>query len=262
MDVPSHRRRASVQCAWRSGRATRCARAPVLRCGAADGGAATATAARWQGRAVPPRPRRRATAPPARRGAAPAARRVRPRSAAPTRTVPAGGARRRSRRLHGRVPRRRPGPAGRRWSSAGRRWAASASTWAAFRPRRCCMRPRSSTKPRPCRAHGVTFGAPQIDLDKLRDWKNSVVAQAHRRTRRASPSSARSKWCAASAGSPASRVVEVDRHDGKPSCSASSSASSRRVPSQREVAVRAGRSAHHRFHRRARTAEHARSACW
>ncbi|MFT5755931.1 MAG: dihydrolipoamide dehydrogenase [Alteromonadaceae bacterium] len=26
-------------------------------------------------------------------------------------------------------------------------------------------------------SHGVTFGAPQIDLDKIRDWKNSVVGQ-------------------------------------------------------------------------------------
>ena len=26
-------------------------------------------------------------------------------------------------------------------------------------------------------SHGVTFGAPEIDLDKIRDWKDSVVAQ-------------------------------------------------------------------------------------
>jgi len=26
-------------------------------------------------------------------------------------------------------------------------------------------------------SHGVTFGAPQIDLDKIRDWKDSVIGQ-------------------------------------------------------------------------------------
>ena len=26
-------------------------------------------------------------------------------------------------------------------------------------------------------SHGVTFGAPQIDLDKVRDWKDSVIGQ-------------------------------------------------------------------------------------
>jgi len=26
-------------------------------------------------------------------------------------------------------------------------------------------------------SHGVTFGAPQIDLDKIRDWKESVISQ-------------------------------------------------------------------------------------
>ena len=26
-------------------------------------------------------------------------------------------------------------------------------------------------------SHGVTFGAPQIDLDKIRSWKESVVGQ-------------------------------------------------------------------------------------
>ena len=24
-------------------------------------------------------------------------------------------------------------------------------------------------------SHGVTFGKPQIDLDKIRDWKESVI---------------------------------------------------------------------------------------
>ena len=52
------------------------------------------------------------------------------------------GARRRPRRLLGRLPRRRPRHEDRCWSSATRRSAASASTSAASRRRRCCTSPR------------------------------------------------------------------------------------------------------------------------
>ena len=42
--------------------------------------------------------------------------------------------------------------------------------------RRCCTTPRSSTR-RELAAHGISFGEPKIDLDKLRGYKDSVVAK-------------------------------------------------------------------------------------
>ena len=52
-------------------------------------------------------------------------------------------------------------------------------------------------------AHGIAFGEPTIDLDKLRDWKSSVVKQAHRRPHDARQAAQGRGGAAASAGSSA-----------------------------------------------------------
>ena len=51
---------------------------------------------------------------------------------------------------------------------------AFASTSAASRPRRCCTPPRSSPRPRRWRIRGQV-GKPEVDVDALRGWKESVV---------------------------------------------------------------------------------------
>ena len=52
------------------------------------------------------------------------------------------------------------------------------------RPRRCCMSPRSSTRRKRMARHGVAFGEPKIDIDKLRGYKDKRRRQADRRPRR------------------------------------------------------------------------------
>ena len=55
--------------------------------------------------------------------------------------------------------------------------AASASTAAASRRRRCSTSPSSSTKRGTPSQFGVEFAPPQIDLDKLRAFKDGVVSK-------------------------------------------------------------------------------------
>ena len=49
-------------------------------------------------------------------------------------------------------------------------------------------------------AHGITFGKPQIDLNKLRGWKDKVVGKLLAASP-AWPRCAKSMWCAASVNS-------------------------------------------------------------
>jgi dihydrolipoamide dehydrogenase len=63
-------------------------------------------------------------------------------------------------------------------------------------------------------SHGVSFGAPQVDLDKLRDWKNSVIRKLTggltglAKTRKVEVVRGVGKFAG-------SRVIEVARADGK-----------------------------------------------
>ena len=56
---------------------------------------------------------------------------------------------------------------------------------------------------------GISFGKPTIDIDHVRGVEERRRRAAHRRPRKASPSSARSRSCAASASSPAPNSIKV-----------------------------------------------------
>ena len=64
-----------------------------------------------------------------------------------------------------------------RWSTRRSIPAASACIAAAFRRRRCCTSPTCSTRRSMPRRGASTFGAPKIDLDRLRAFKTKVVNQ-------------------------------------------------------------------------------------
>ena len=116
--------------------------------------------------------------------------RVRPRR-------PGGGARRRPRRLHGRVPRRRP----RAEDDPGRALRALGGVClnVGCIPSKALLHAaRVIAEAQEMGAHGITFGKPQVDLDALRGWKQSVVDKLTGGLR-ASPGSARSRSSTASA---------------------------------------------------------------
>ena len=185
-----------------------------------------------------------------RRHAADAPRR--PRSRNGTHALRRRRARRGPRRLHGRVSRRRSRPASvalvERWPTLGGVCLnvgcipSKALLHAAKRHRRRRTR---------WRAHGIEFGTPKIDAAKLREWKNTVVAQADRR-----PDGARE----AAQGRRCCRARQVRRrahargrgHEAAASrvtfahCIIAAGSESMRLPGL------ARRSAHHRFDRRAR----------
>ena len=100
----------------------------------------------------------------------------------PTASARAAGAGRGPRRLHGGVPRRRPGLAVtlvERWESLG-----GVCLNVGCIPSKALLHAaKVIEEAEAMAAHGIGFGAPQIDLDRLRSWKGSVVTQAHRRPR-------------------------------------------------------------------------------
>ena len=79
-------------------------------------------------------------------------------------------------------------------------------------------------------AHGIAFGEPQIDLEKLRGWKSGVVKKLTGGLCACWRSSARSRWFAARANFVSPHVLEVTGRQRHASASASSSASSRPAP--------------------------------
>ncbi len=109
--------------------------------------------------------------------------------------------------------------------------------------------------------HGVTFGAPAIDLDKLRDWKNSVIRKLTggltglAKTRKVEVVRGVGKFAG-------SRVIEVAREDGKreligfDNCIIAAGSEPVKLPF-----IPRG-SAHHRFHRCAGNWAVCRSGCW
>ena len=103
---------------------------------------------------------------------------------------------------------------------------------------------------------GISFGKPTIDLDHVRGWKNDVGRAARRRPRRSSPSSARSRSCAAPASSPR----RTRSRSATPS-SASSTASSR--PARRRLRCRSCPRTRGSWTPPARSrSRRSRSGCW
>ena len=205
--------------------------------------------------------RRRAAAP--RRSARPRLRQAveaaQARRAARSRD-PAAGAGRGSRRLHRRVPRRRSRPQG----HAGRALADAR--------RRLPQRRLHSVQGAAARGQGhrrsrrdervtaSTSARRRSTCAKLLEWKNKRRQASWSAACRCSRSSARSKWSRASASSPSPHVMEVTGSDGKAQkirfeqCIIAAGSEAIKLP------VHPGRSARHRFHRRAGAGRRAEAA--